>query len=501
VTLPAKITTANFKPQAKRPRDDLSRRRHWLALATVAAFLLFGLSSHSAEAQPQAGQVSFSTTSLYPAFDPAVHDYVVRCHDAGVTVTASAQAGWQASINGHAFQSGTFSEPVPLASGKAFTVTFREDGGTTLYRYFARCLPDDFPTYTFTRLAPSSSPKFFTADPTANPSHFTAVFDRNGVPVWWDHAGAFVTRVLPSGNLLRCVGAHWGIHRLSDNSTIEDLAGVGMVTNHHDLQFRTGNHDHLVGDYVPREHVDLSAYGGPADATALDAELQEVTDDGQLVWDWKSQNHISLSETAPRFRATTTPVYGYYDLVHWNSIDTAGPNAVLASFRYLDAVYKISETTGNIIWKLGGSQTPQSLTVLGDPASQPFGGQHDARVLPDGTVTVFDNRYLLNQPPRVTRWRIDEQAHTATLIQKISDPAVHRTRCCGSARLLRDGSWLVDWGDNGTIGAYKPDGTPEFRLKFQSKNFSYRAEPVPPGAATLRDFRQAMNARCSSGCS
>ena len=263
---------------------------------------MFGLSGPNAEAQPQAGQVSFSAASLYPNFSPTVHDYVVRCHDAGLTVTASAQTGWKASINGHAFRSGTFSEPVPLASGKAFTVTFREDGGTKLYRYYARCLPDDFPAYTFTRLAPSSSPKFFTTDPAAKPSHFSAVFDRNGVPVWWDHAGAFVTRVLPSGNLLRCVGPNWSLQRLSDNSTIRVLGGVGMVTNHHDLQFRTGNHDHLVGAYVHRDHVDLSAYGGPADATVLDAELQEVTDDGQLVWDWKSQNHISLSETASRFR-------------------------------------------------------------------------------------------------------------------------------------------------------------------------------------------------------
>ncbi len=179
------------------------------------------------------------------------------------------------------------------------------------------------------------------------------------MPVWWDHTGAFYTRMLPSGNLLRCVSGTWGIHRLSDSSTIRVLSGVGMKGNQHDLQFRTSNHDHLVGDYIPRKHVDLSAYGGPADASVLDAELQEVTDDGQLVWDWKSQQHISLSETASRYWDGIVGPKGYYDIVHWNSIDPAGPNAVLASFRYLDAVYKISETTGNIIWKLGGSHTPQ----------------------------------------------------------------------------------------------------------------------------------------------
>ena len=157
--------TGNFRTQVKGPKSSVPRRGCWLAIAATATFAMFGLSGPNAEAQPQAGQVSFSTASLYPNFSPTVHDYVVRCHDAGVTVTASAQAGWKASINGHAFRSGAFSEPVPLASGKAFTVTFREDGGTKLYRYYTRCLPDDFPAYTFTRLAPSSSPKFFTADP------------------------------------------------------------------------------------------------------------------------------------------------------------------------------------------------------------------------------------------------------------------------------------------------------------------------------------------------
>jgi uncharacterized OsmC-like protein len=115
------------------------------------------------------------------------------------------------------------------------------------------------------------------------PAH-SPVYDSltNGVPVWWDHAGAFVTRVLPSGNLLRCKGAHWSIQRLSDNSTIRVLGGVGMVTNHHDLQFRTGNHDHLVGAYVPRDHVDLSAYG----ITVTYARLMARYQIGEHVQGW-----------------------------------------------------------------------------------------------------------------------------------------------------------------------------------------------------------------------
>ena len=353
--------TGNFRTQAKGPKSSVPRRGCWLAIAATATFAMFGLSGPNAEAQPQAGQVSFSTASLYPNFSPTVHDYVVRCHDAGVTVTASAQAGWEASINGHAFRSGAFSEPVPLGSGKAFTVTFREDGGTKLYHYYTRCLPDDFPHYTFRRLAPSSSPKFFTADSWAKPFHFGAVFDTNGVPVWWDHTGAFYTRMLPSGNLLRCVSGTWGIHRLSDSSTIRVLSGVGMKGNQHDLQFRTSNHDHLVGDYIPRQHVDLSAYGGPADA--IGPRCRVAGGHGR----WSAR--LGLEEPAPHLalgngfallgrnrgtgRAITTSSTGIRSTPR--APMPCSPPSVISTRSTRSA-----RRTGNIIWKLGGSHTPRA---------------------------------------------------------------------------------------------------------------------------------------------
>ena len=57
-----------------------------------------------------------------------------------------------------------------------------------------------------------------------------------------------------------------------------------------------------------------------------------------------------------------------------------------------------------------------------DPRAYTFGAQHDARLLPDGTVTVFDNRSIGHQRPRAVRFRIDEQDRTATLLQSITAP-------------------------------------------------------------------------------
>jgi hypothetical protein len=172
---------------------------------------------------------------------------------------------------------------------------------------------------------------------------------------------------------------------------------------------------------------------------------------------------------------------------------------VIASFKDLDAVYKIRKSTGNIVWKLGGTHTPKSLEVRGDPRDYTFGGQHDVRLLPDGTLTVFDNRsYAGNRTPRAVRFRIDETTGTATLLQSITDPDVSASNCCGSARRLGNGDWLISWGGLGNlICGYKPDGQRTFMLKMSS-NRSYRAEPVPAGTVSAQDLRQGMTAMYSA---
>jgi hypothetical protein len=107
---------------------------------------------------------------------------------------------------------------------------------------------------------------------------------------------------------------------------------------------------------------------------------------------------------------------------------------------------------------------------------------------------VFDNRTnLANHTPRAVRYRIDEAAGTATLVQSITDPAVPASDCCGSARRLGNGDWLIDWGKTRPIGGYEPDGQRTFLLTFDSQ-FSYRAEPVPPGAISAQDLREGMRA-------
>ena len=91
------------------------------------------------------------------------------------------------------------------------------------------------------------------------------------------------------------------------------------------------------------------------------------------------------------------------------------------------------------------------------------------------------------------RYRINRQAGTATLLESITDPDVPTSYCCGSARRLGNGNWLVGWGKDNPIGGYRANGARTFLLSFDS-DWSYRAEPVPPDAVTAPELRQAMNA-------
>jgi len=162
------------------------------------------------------------------------------------------------------------------------------------------------------------------------------------------------------------------------------------------------------------------------------------------------------------------------------------------SFRNLDALYKVNRQTGNIVWKLGGTETPDSLQILNDPrGGYPLGGQHDVRVLSNGDITVSNNRTDLADPPEAERYRIDEDAGTATLVESVSDPKVPSSFCCGSARRLPDESWLVAWGAAKVIGAYEPDGRPIYRLRSPA-GLTYRANPVP-GFVGVGELRRAMD--------
>ena len=215
----------------------------------------------------------------------------------------------------------------------------------------------------------------------------------------------------------------------------------------------------------------------------------------------RTSNQIPLSATGRWYRLSVlkdheTLAGGQpaYDLVHFNSAEPDGRN-VLISSRHTDALYEVERATGRIVWKLGGTRSDQTLARAGGgKARQLFGGQHDARIARDGTITVHDNSTGWRRRPRVLRLRIDIAHRTARVVQRLTDRSVRSAGCCGSARKLPRGDWVVSWGFSPRFAELTTSGKPVLEVDFPPGYFTYRAIPLLPGELPARTLRQAMDA-------
>jgi hypothetical protein len=434
---------------------------------------------------------------IYPDFDPTVPDYVTRCNNGPVDVTVDAPADTEVAVDGGPAKNGSFTTHVPLQSGQEFEFTTDTDVGTS--RYHVRCLPNGFPNWTFEKFAPAEQKWYLVA---LGP--YAIMFDGNGVPVWWVTGQPGDLKLLPDGTLAVGAGAPGNDKRYEildlDGNVLNTVRTVGSELDAHDMQLLP-NGNYMAMTYAPRSNpTDMTAYGGPANGIVLDAELQEVQPDGDVVWTWNSQGHISLDETGHWWQDFAIPqsVNNQYDVFHMNSMDVDGDSVVI-SLRHTDAIYKIDRDTGDVVWKLGGTPTPESLTVQGGPhPANPLGGQHYARYHDNGTLTAFDNGWEQNRAPRGVRFQIDEDAGTATFLEAKGDPDVPSAVCCGSARRSPSGSWVMAWGGGLTtphpVSEFAPDGSRTFVYLFPGR-FTYRVDAVPPGKLTRAELHAGMDAQ------
>jgi hypothetical protein len=453
---------------------------------------------------------------LRPAFDRAVSDYVARCEPgAPLRVRVHASGGDRVSVAGGPGRGGSFEKHVSRAPDQAFTIRLRSKGTTTAHH--VRCLPADFPDWTFEAHGPAQA-QWYIIDPTGNHAYgYIAVFDANGVPVWWRHESAYGPwdgKLMPDGNLawMRFYTDHFGIRnrgyevRRLDGTLVREIKTAGSPTDTHDFQQMPNGH-YLAITYHRRCCADLSKYGLPAHAQVFDGEIQELTPSGKLVWRWNSHNHIPLSWTTgdarremgwwwdlKRYTPQRPPAERAYDLLHLNAVQPDG-DGVIVSSRHTDSVFRVDRATGRIEWKLGGTFVPgKSLSVVGKEHPEPlFGGQHDARLWNDGSLTVYDNGSWHGRPPAADRFRIDPVTHTATLLERISNPEVVYSVAIGSARKLTGGDWVVNWGDYPIATEQAPDGRIVRRFAFHDDHWSYRAVPVEPGRLNAAALRRGMN--------
>jgi hypothetical protein len=430
---------------------------------------------------------------LYPTFQLSVVDYVNRCDpDDPTHVTVRAPARTTVSVSGQAPRRGTFTTEVDQQVNERFTLVVSRRGKTTTHH--VRCLPLDFPEWSADRTGTPQSRFYATTIITGFDPNVPVIFDTNGVPVWWtERQTSFLLAPLSNGNLATL--NYWGgmVERRLDGTPTRLLNTRGAPSDFHDVLLLP-NGNYVLATFDVRR-CNLSRWGEGRARCAFH-EFQELTPTGEVVWRWRPEDDIGIRQTPLKWR--TERLFGYADPWHYNSIEWTGDGFII-SFRHMDAVYKIDYASKDVVWKLGGSRRPESLRVIGDPVFRTGGsisGQHDARLLRRGVVTLFDNGTKASRAPRSVVYRIDERARTATRIRQVTDSIARRSPCCGSTRVLAGGNHVTGWGGGPWISENEPDGTQVFRL---DANFIYRAIPIDDGRYTRRELRAGMDAQYDDG--
>jgi len=115
--------------------------------------------------------------------------------------------------------------------------------------------------------------------------------------------------------------------------------------------------------------------------------VQEITPTGEVVFEWRSWDHLPLSLWESEGRHPEI-----WDLLHSNAIVEAHNGHILLSMRKMSQIAKIDRDSGEVLWRLGGKGG--NFRILNDTRGY-FIGQHDVRDLgkPEGKqqISIFDN--------------------------------------------------------------------------------------------------------------
>jgi hypothetical protein len=265
------------------------------------------------------------------------------------------------------------------------------------------------------------------------------------------------------------VGIGFGEDEIYD-STYNHIAtvrgGNGYQADLHEFTL-TSQGSALITAYAP-VRCDLSSQHGPKQGTVLDSVVQEVdVSTGLVMYEWHS-----LGSVMPAESYTTPPKAGVpWDYFHINSIDDDG-GQMLLSARNTWAVYALDMHSGTIAWRLGGKRSDFQM----GPGTR-TAWQHDARMLPDGSISIFDDEA---SPANASQSRgvvlnVNVAARTVSLAHQYQHPGPLLSGSQGNMQVLGNGHAFVGWGALPNLSEFDASGHVVFDATLPAPDESYRA--------------------------
>ena len=244
-------------------------------------------------------------------------------------------------------------------------------------------------------------------------------------------------------------------------------AGNGHHSDLHEFQLTPRDTAYVVIYDALRR--DLSSEGGSRDGIVSQAVVQEIDiETGLVLFEWHSLGNVALSESySPVPKGS-----GQWDYMHVNSVDETEDGDLILSSRATRALYRVDKTTGKIEWRLGGKRS----SFKQGPGTQ-FAMQHDARMQPDGTLTIFDNSASppVRKHSRAITLVLDTEKRTATLKQAVKHPRGLLAATQGGLQRLPTGGMFVGWGSQRWFSEYDAAGNLVYDGHLARGNDNYRA--------------------------
>lgn len=299
------------------------------------------------------------------------------------------------------------------------------------------------------------------------------ILDKNGELVWYHQSGNYTLNLNldPSGVFIYSDRSKWRILDSGFN-LIDSLTCVGKITDHHELQITPDGHYWM----MCREDrtMDVSSIKtksgtpGSTQAQVRMVVIQELDPSKQILQEWNGWDHFTIYDSDTNY--FTNPAL--LDLTHSNSIDVQG-RKVLLSHRHLNSITQVDWSSNTVDWEMSGKNN--AFDLGGDPG---FYGQHDARYLPGGRISLFDNGNF-HHLARGLVLQVDDTLMTSTILASYGNTVVSESM--GSMQVLDDNSVLINYGQLGAnatvppVVQYAPDSSTRMSLDFGTDYMTYRA--------------------------
>ena len=237
----------------------------------------------------------------------------------------------------------------------------------------------------------------------------------------------------------------------------------------HDFIYLADGH-YVTMAYFEKTVSNIPASLNPVAGCKVVAPIIQEVQNGQVVWEWDGTNYPEFYETSATGNKFSDAAQTD-DYMHINSmIIDPRDNNLICSFRNMDQILKIERNTGNILWRLGGTNSDFQLSNYEKPLRQ-----HDAKLVDNnGTLIMLDNGDASLRPySRIMEYSLDESSMTVKAIKVTNLPGNLFAQYMGSVQKLPS-TYFVGGGSTPRIMEFKQSDS-SIIFEKQLSSTTYRA--------------------------